>query len=96
MSRQIIALTAMKFAQLRNGGSNMSAVPEHKILICEAIPGGEFEGTNNWVWWLPEEPPRSPDLTQWTFLWGYLKQQVYATSNIAGPSTTTLWMLLPT
>ncbi|GBL81016.1 hypothetical protein AVEN_83102-1 [Araneus ventricosus] len=47
---------------------------------CPTVHSGHIPATSHRVWCCVEWPPRSPDLNPLTFfLWGYIKQRVYAT-----------------
>ncbi|GBM38431.1 hypothetical protein AVEN_33718-1 [Araneus ventricosus] len=83
--------------QLRNVWFQYDGAPEHKISSVKQYLVEEFEEQIIGYGGFQEWPPRSPDLTPMDFfLWGYLKQQVYATSQHCRTFNDTLWMLLPT
>ncbi|GBM72025.1 hypothetical protein AVEN_119387-1 [Araneus ventricosus] len=66
--------------QLRNVWFQHDGEPEHKISSVKQYLVEEFGEQIIGYGGFQEWPPRSPDLTPMdSFLWGYLKQQVYAT-----------------
>ncbi|GBN85531.1 hypothetical protein AVEN_161118-1 [Araneus ventricosus] len=66
--------------QLRNVRFQYDGAPAHKTSSVKQYLLEEFREQIIVYGVLKEWPPRSPDITQIDFfLWGYLKQQVYAT-----------------
>ncbi|GBM79642.1 hypothetical protein AVEN_184203-1 [Araneus ventricosus] len=54
--------------------------PSAQGIKCPTVHSGHIPATSHRVWWLRGMPPCSPDLNPLDFfLWGYIKQRVYAT-----------------
>ncbi|GBO08832.1 hypothetical protein AVEN_76284-1 [Araneus ventricosus] len=54
--------------------------PSAQGIKCPKVHSGHIPATSHRIWWLVEWPPRLPDLNPLDiYLWGYMKQRVYAT-----------------